>query len=206
MSQIAAPNQLLIATTNEGKVNEIKAFLCELPITIVSLSQCESIQEVPETGSTFEANAILKAQGYAEQTGLLTLADDSGLEVDALKGNPGVYSARFGKTDDDRNKKLLEKLKGVELQKRTARFRCVMALHNPNTNTTKTVDGVVEGLITLELVGTAGFGYDPVFYYPPFKATFAEIDKEAKNSVSHRGLALQQVKQILTTQIAHSHK
>lgn len=206
MSQIAAPNQLLIATTNEGKVNEIKAFLCELPITIVSLSQCESIQEVPETGSTFEANAILKARGYAEQTGLLTLADDSGLEVDALKGDPGVYSARFGKTDDDRNKKLLQKLTGVELPKRTARFRCVMALYNPNTNTTKTVDGVVEGLITLELVGTAGFGYDPVFYYPPFKATFAEIDKEAKNSVSHRGLALQQVKQILTTQIAHSHK
>jgi XTP/dITP diphosphohydrolase len=206
MSQKTASNQLLIATTNDGKINEIKTYLRDLPVTIVSLSHFESIQEVPETGSTFAENAILKAKGYAKQTGLLTLADDSGLEVDALNGDPGVYSARFGKTDHDRNMKLLKKLDGVELQKRTARFRCVMALHDPKTNTTQTVDGIVEGTITLELTGTAGFGYDPVFYYPPFKATFAEIDRETKNSVSHRGLALQHIKQILTTRIAHPNK
>jgi XTP/dITP diphosphohydrolase len=205
MTLHSAPIHLLIATTNEGKVNEIKAYLRELPLTIVSLSHFESIQQVAETGSTFEANAILKAKGYAKQTGLLTLADDSGLEVDALHGDPGVYSARFGKSDEDRNLRLLKELRGVANADRTARFRCVMALHDPKTDTTKTVDGVVEGLVTLEQVGAKGFGYDPVFYYPPFKATFAEIDKQTKNSVSHRGQALQKITEILRAQTAHVH-
>lgn len=198
--------QLLIATTNKGKVNEIKAFLRDLPFTIVSLSHYESITQVEETGSTFAENAILKAKGYAKQTGLLTLADDSGLEVDALNGNPGVYSARFGTSDEQRNQKLLSELKGVSTSKRTARFHCVMALHDPALDYTQTGEGTVEGLITLESKGDTGFGYDPVFYYPPFKATFAQIDKTKKNSVSHRGQALEKIKEILTKQIAREHR
>lgn len=206
MSSKTRPTQLLIATTNEGKVNEIKAYLHDLAYSIVSLSEFESIQQVAETGSTFEENAILKAQGYAKQTGLLTLADDSGLEVDALEGSPGVFSARFGKSDAERNEKLLHELEGVSASKRTARFRCIMALNDPELNTMQTVAGSVDGLITLKAEGEIGFGYDPVFYYPPFKATFAQIDKAQKNSVSHRGQALKKIKAILTKRIARSSK
>lgn len=206
MSQKIKLRQLLIATSNEGKVNEIKACITDLPFTIVSLSHFESITPVEETGSTFAENAILKAKGYAKQTGLLTLADDSGLEVDALNGNPGVYSARFGTSDDQRNLRLLRELDGVPLEIRTARFRCVMALHDPEKEVTKTVAGMVEGLITQEPTGDNGFGYDPVFYYPPFKATFAQIDKEKKNSISHRGQALEKIKEMLTKQIAREHR
>lgn len=201
MSIKVTPHHLLIATANAGKVNEIQAYLHDLLYTIVSLSQCESIRQVAETGSTFEANALLKAQGYAKQTGYLTLADDSGLEVDALEGRPGVYSARYGDSDAERNRKLLRELEGVEFSKRTARFRCVMALLDPKTKVAQTVEGVVEGLIALKPDGNTGFGYDPVFYYPPLHATFAQMGKAKKNTVSHRGQAMEKISGLLRARI-----
>ena len=155
--------------------------------------------DIKENGTTYAENALLKARGYAAISGLLTLADDSGLEVDALDGAPGIYSARYarrGASDKDRYRLLLSNLKGVPDERRTARFRCVIALVWPNGRE-ELVEGVCEGRITHQPRGENGFGYDPVFYVPEHKCTMAELPAEIKNRISHRARAAQAALQVL---------
>jgi XTP/dITP diphosphohydrolase len=187
--------ELLVATTNSGKLAEVQAFLRPLPIRIRSLSDLNDPPGVVEDGVTFEANALKKSRTWADFSGLLTVADDSGLEVDALGGAPGIYSARYcGREGDDaeNNRKLLRELTGVAEAKRTARFVCALALCAPAGFAM--ADWVVResctGLITFEPAGINGFGYDPLFFYVPFGKTFGEIDRDLKATVSHRGKAL----------------
>lgn len=186
--------KLLIATNNPGKIAEYQEIFANLPVRLTSLHS-EGIRLDPEeTGATFEENAILKAKAFAEVSGLLTLADDSGIEIDALGGQPGVYSARYGNTtkedDEGRRQLVLNKLKGVPWAKRTARFRCVVALATKEA-VIGTVEGTVEGFISDEASGQHGFGYDPIFFYPPFKRTLAQLSSEQKHKISHRGRAAQ---------------
>jgi XTP/dITP diphosphohydrolase len=196
--------KLLIATHNAGKLREYRALCRTLPgvsaLEITGLSE-EGIELEPEeTGRTFEENAILKAKVFAEQSGLPTLADDSGLEIDALGGAPGVHSARYGGTgrgqDARRIVLVLDHLKDVSEPRRTARFRCVIAVAMPG-GTVKTASGAVEGLIAQEPHGEQGFGYDPVFFLPEFKCTMAELDPATKNRISHRAQAMQAALPIL---------
>ncbi len=188
-----AMRKLLIATNNPGKVKEYADLLDELPVTLTYPAQEGLSLEVDETGDTFAENAILKARAYAEASGLLTLADDSGLEVDALDGVPGIRSARYageGASDEDRYRLLLRNLAGVPEKERTARFRCVVAVATLEGEV-HTADGRCEGLIGFEPRGTHGFGYDPVFYLPDRSQTMAELSAEVKNRISHRARALQ---------------
>ena len=196
--------ELLVATANPGKFAEVRAFLGKLPIQIRSLRELANPPAVVEDGKTFAENALKKARTLAEFCGLLTLADDSGLEVDALNGAPGIYSARYAgdEGDDDRNnEKLLRELANVPAEKRTARFICALALCAPRTHGMK--DWIAcescEGRIAFELKGHNGFGYDPLFFYPPFGKTFGEIDRELKATVSHRGKALKKLAEALPT-------
>ena len=194
--------ELLVATTNAGKFAEVQAFLSELPLRIISLRDLHNPPTVIEDGATFEENALKKARTFADFSGMLTLADDSGLEVDALNGAPGIYSARYcGEegNDDRNNEKLLGELKIVSEEKRTARFVCGLALCAPNSRGMKdwTVREACEGRIAFALKGSNGFGYDPLFFYPPFGKTFGEIDRETKATVSHRGKALSKLAEIL---------
>ncbi|OAG27643.1 XTP/dITP diphosphatase [Thermodesulfatator autotrophicus] len=187
---------LVLATRNPGKVKEIKAYLEDLPVEVKSLADFPGTPEVEETGKTFFENAFKKAKEIAEATGHLALADDSGLEVDALGGAPGVYSARYAGThgDDQKNiEKLLQELEGVPLDKRTARFKCVMVVYHPSGKWFS-AEGVWEGLISLEPRGEKGFGYDPIFLIPELGKTAAELPIEEKNKLSHRGKALAEVK------------
>ncbi len=182
---------LLLATNNQGKVVEYLALLDALPLELVTPSQAGIMSAPEETGATFEENALLKARYYAERSGLLTLADDSGLEVDALNGSPGVYSARYGgpsASDADRVGKLLKALEGVPWERRTARFRCVVALVWPG-EAEETFHGAREGYVSLEARGSNGFGYDPVFFLPELGKTMAELTQEVKNQWSHRAEA-----------------
>ena len=193
---------LLVATTNQGKFAEVQAFLKSLPLTILSLESLGQWPAVVEDGVTFEENALKKARTLAEYSGMLTLADDSGLEVDALNGAPGVYSARYAGedgNDDENNEKLLSELTGVPEEKRSARFVCALALCAPEVRGVKewTVRESCEGRIAFELKGQYGFGYDPLFFYPEFGRTFGEIDRETKATVSHRGKALKKLSEIL---------
>jgi XTP/dITP diphosphohydrolase len=198
--------ELLLGTTNQGKLDEVKGYLKRLPVKILALQSLGKWPIVVEDGATYEENALKKARTLAEFFNLLTLADDSGLEVDALNGAPGIYSARYGGeegNDQKNNEKLLAALKGVPEEKRTGRFVCVLALCTPNFSRTKqwTVRECCEGRIALSPKGQNGFGYDPLFFYPPFGKTFGEIDRETKTTVSHRGKALQKLAQILTSVI-----
>ncbi|HWR82017.1 MAG TPA: XTP/dITP diphosphatase [Candidatus Deferrimicrobium sp.] len=191
--------QLLLATNNEDKIREIKHLLDDLPVTILTRDDFLEFPDVEETGTTLEENAGLKAKAVAEFCDLPALADDSGLEVDALDGAPGVYSSRYAgesATYADNNLKLLEKLKGVPPDKRTARFRCVIAIDWAD-GTSDAVEGVAEGLIAEEISGQQGFGYDPVFFYPPAGKRFSEMTLEEKNLVSHRGQALQKARDLI---------
>jgi len=184
--------RLVVATTNAGKLKEIVRLLEGLPIDVLSLADYPSIPEVEETGSTFAENAVLKAVHAARFTGETALADDSGLEVDALGGRPGINSSRFagpGATDAQRNELLLEKMKDVPDEERTARFRCVAALAPPSGDPT-TFDGVCEGRIIDDPRGEHGFGYDPLFYIPEHGKTMAELPTELKNRISHRAKAM----------------
>lgn len=183
--------KLLIATHNQGKAREYRELLVGLPLEVTYLDAEGITHEVDETGATMEANARLKAGEYAQLSGLWTWADDSGLEVDALDGAPGVYSARYagaGKTDVDRYRKLLDALTGVPWDKRTARFRCAVALATPEGDM-RVTEGVCEGVIAFGPAGSNGFGYDPVFYMPEHQATMAQLPQEVKNQVSHRARA-----------------
>ncbi len=191
---------IVVATRNRGKVTEIAAALAALPVEILSLDQYPAIPDAEESGDTFAANAILKATHYALHTGRPCLADDSGLEVDALNGAPGVYSARYagpGADDVACNAKLLTALAGVPESGRTARFRCVLAYVDPN-GTLLTAEGTCEGLILTAPRGTGGFGYDPLFLFPGANKTLAEMAVAEKNAVSHRGQALRNMATILT--------
>ena len=194
--------ELLVATTNPSKLAEVQAFLSSWPIRIRSLRDLKDPPAVVENGATFEANALKKARTLADFSGLLTLADDSGLEVEALGGAPGIYSARYcGREGDDaeNNRKLLRELTGVAEAKRTSRFVCALALCAPEEFAMAdwTVRETCDGLIACELTGVNGFGYDPLFFYAPFGKTFGEIDRETKATVSHRGKALKKLAQAL---------
>lgn len=188
--------QLLIATTNAGKVAEIGAYLMGLPYEVIGLADLATIPPVvEETGDTFAANAMLKANYYFEQTGLLTLSDDSGLMVDALGGCPGVYSARYAgevATSEQLGAKLLEEMKGVDGAQRQAQFVCVMALRSSSVK--EVFVGKCDGRIAHEARGQQGFGFDPVFIDPASGRTFAELSRTEKNALSHRGKALAQVR------------
>ncbi len=193
------PLRLLIATHNKGKLREYRRLLADLPVELTYLDEVGITEDVPETGSTFEENAIQKATAYARMSGMLTLADDSGLEVDALGGEPGIHSARYagpGATDEDRIRKLLNALADVPLEKRTARFRCVIAVATPRGEV-YTAEGEVEGLITDTPRGQHGFGYDPVFFLPDRGCTMAELPPEEKNRISHRARAAERIKPLL---------
>lgn len=184
--------RLLVASHNKGKVREYAEILGDLGIAWLTLDEAGVTEDVAETEDTFRGNAVLKATAYARQTGLLTLADDSGLEVDALGGRPGVLSARYGgpgTTAVDRYRLLLEELRDVPTERRTARFHCVTALAAPDGTLLGTADGVCEGVITPGPSGDGGFGYDPVFYLPPYGLTMAQLDAAEKNRISHRGRA-----------------
>ncbi|MEK7217010.1 MAG: XTP/dITP diphosphatase [Chloroflexota bacterium] len=197
--------KLLIATSNPGKLREFAQLLGDIPFQLVSLRDEGVDLEIEESADTFEANARLKAEAYAHVSGLLTLADDSGLAVDALGGAPGVFSARYGGpslTDPERVTLLLRNLNGVPDAQRTARFVCVIALASPEA-TIHTVRGEVEGLITHEPRGEGGFGYDPVFLVPSLGLTTAELPPEQKNRLSHRGRAARAMRDYLAG-LAHA--
>lgn len=191
--------KLLVATHNRGKIAELRALFAGLGYDLVGLGDVGIAQSVEETGHTFEENALLKARHYAAQTGLLTLADDSGLEVEALGGAPGVHTARYGGrglSDRERYERLLQALEGVPPEKRRARFRCVIALAWPDGRA-ETAEGTCEGYIAEAPRGENGFGYDPVFYLPEFGATMAELPAEVKNRISHRARAAQGIRRVL---------
>ena len=183
---------IVIATNNLGKVKEFQSLLAPYGYTVKSLKDFPEIEEVEETGTSFEENACMKGEYLAKVLDCLVVADDSGLEVDALNGEPGVYSARYAglEKDDEKNLQLvLENLKDVAPENKTARFICVMALAKPG-ELTKTYRGVCEGMIIDEKKGTNGFGYDPIFYFPEYACTTAEMTCEQKGKISHRGKAL----------------
>jgi XTP/dITP diphosphohydrolase len=190
---------LLLATTNPHKVDEYRAILSDLPFTLLSLNDIQLDMDVEETGTTFRENAELKARAYAQASGLLSLADDSGLEIDALDGAPGVYSARFAGVDatyEERFDILLTQLRDVPVERRTARFRCVISLAEPS-GYLRSVDGTIEGVIADAPRGKNGFGYDPIFLVPALGKTTAEITAEQKNKISHRGRAAQLARELL---------
>ncbi len=192
-------SKIVMATRNKGKVTELKKLMEDLPVDILTLADFPHLPEVEEDGHTFLDNSVKKARLTAEATGLIAIADDSGLEVEYLNGQPGVYSARFAgePTDDARNnEKLLTCLKGVPAEKRKARFVSVIAIAVPGGET-YTATGTCEGVILTEPRGQGGFGYDPLFYVPDFAKTFAELTTEEKNSISHRGKALRKATVIL---------
>lgn len=206
--------KLLVATHNPGKVREYRELLAGLPLEVTYLDAEGIALEVEETGETFAQNAILKATTYARLSGLWTWADDSGLEVAALGGAPGVYSSRYagpGASDADRYRKLLDALAGVPWDRRTARFRCTVAIATPRGDVpalsldresawdgeVRTVDGACEGIIAFGPAGSNGFGYDPVFYLPDHGATMAQLAPEVKNAISHRGRAAQAATAVL---------
>jgi|Deesub1362B_J571_1020462.scaffolds.fasta_scaffold00887_15 XTP/dITP diphosphohydrolase len=189
--------RIVLATRNEDKVRELRAILADLPVEIVSATEFRDLPPVEENGATLEENALLKARAVHRFLGLPALADDTGLEVDALGGRPGVYSSRFAgeqATYEDNVRKLLEELKDVP-DGRTARFRCVAAFVDGETELL--AEGVCEGQILHEPRGTGGFGYDPVFYVPEKGKTFAEMTLEEKNRISHRSRAFQRMKELL---------
>jgi len=196
--------RLLLATTNTGKAAEYRELLKGLDSEIVTLDRAGISQEADESYNTFEENARHKAAFYAELGGLLTLADDSGLEVEALNGEPGVRSSRYAgdnATDADRVNYLLNKLKDIPQQKRRARFRCVIAVARPG-GPVETVEGTCEGYISMEPKGRNGFGYDPVFYLPEYGKTIAELPPQIKNRISHRGRAAIKARRLLAKMAA----
>lgn len=183
--------RLLLATGNAGKIAEYRHLLSACPLELLTLRDLETEVHVAEAGATYEENARLKAVACAGASGMVSLADDSGLEVDALGGEPGVHSARYagdGARDRDRVALLLKNLAGVPWEKRTARFRCIIAIATPEGEV-HYARGACEGIIALGPTGDNGFGYDPVFFFPEFGKTMAELPMDLKNRVSHRGRA-----------------
>ncbi|MFI3214495.1 MAG: XTP/dITP diphosphatase [Eubacteriales bacterium] len=188
--------QIIFATGNEGKMKEIRAILGDLNVPILSLKEVGIDVDIVEDGTTFAENAMIKAKAIAKLVDGIVLADDSGLEIDYLNKEPGVYSARYMGEDTSyhiKNKNLIERLEGVEDAKRTARFVCAIAAVFPDQST-KTTLGTIEGIIGYEERGEGGFGYDPIFYLPEYQCSTAELSMEMKNQLSHRGKALEEMK------------
>ncbi|MEE9529260.1 MAG: RdgB/HAM1 family non-canonical purine NTP pyrophosphatase [Dehalococcoidia bacterium] len=191
--------KLLLASSNLGKIREYRLLLGNLGYQIVTLSEQGISKVITESGNTYEQNAEMKATTYAKLSQLITLADDSGLEVDALHGKPGIHSARFaGKnaTDADRVTKLLAMMDGIPWDRRTAHFKCVIAIATPEGKL-RLCQGKFRGIIAFEAKGKNGFGYDPIFHLPELAKTMAELPLELKNQLSHRGQAAQRARKIL---------
>ncbi|MBM4446233.1 MAG: XTP/dITP diphosphatase [Chloroflexi bacterium] len=192
-------SKLLLATTNRGKAREYRHLLSGLPFELVTPDEIEIDIDVEENRPSYEENASIKAAAYAGASHLITLADDSGVEVDALGGEPGIRSARAAgeeASDKDRVEHLLSRLKNVPWEKRTARFKCVIAIATPEGRT-ELCHGECQGIIAFEPEGENGFGYDPVFYLPEFEKTMAELPLEIKNQISHRGRAARKAYRVL---------
>jgi XTP/dITP diphosphohydrolase len=201
-----APAELLLASQNRGKLAEMRGLLAGLPFVVLSPADLGITEAPDETGSTFVENATIKALQYCRASGRLAVADDSGLSVDALGGGPGLQSSRFGgenATDADRNALLLRKLAGVPSGNRGARFTCAVVVARPRAGSSREAEVVfqavetVEGRIAEEPRGPNGFGYDPVFFYPPFGCTFGEVPSGQKDRVSHRGKAFARLREFL---------
>jgi XTP/dITP diphosphohydrolase len=195
---------LLLATTNQGKLREFREIFAGIPFALTTLDERGIDLEVEETGLTFAENALLKAHAYSRASGLLALADDSGLEIDALHSEPGVYSARWPTADTsypERFELIFDRLAGLPPEQRTARFRCVIALARPD-GWQETVEGVVEGVIADTPRGEHGFGYDPIFLVPALGRTTAELPPEEKHRISHRGRAARAARDVLMRLIA----
>jgi len=196
------PQSLLVATRNEGKLAELQQLLGDLPLELYGLTDFPDVETVPETGESFVENASLKAAGYAAQTSILTLADDSGLEVDALGGAPGILSARYageGASDADRTARLLAELSNIPAAKRLARFVSAVAIANSDGRILNVSVGTCEGHIDFAPHGTGGFGYDPVFIPSGYEKSFAELKSAIKNQISHRAQALSAAREFLRT-------
>ena len=190
--------KIVIATRNKNKLIEMKEILRDLPYEFVGLEEFLDIPEIEENGDTFLENSLIKARTVHNLTGYPSIGDDTGLEVDYLKGAPGVRSARFAGENaisSDNVSKLLTELNGIPLYQRNAQFRTVISFVTEQKE--HWVEGIVKGLILFEPLGESGFGYDPIFYYPPLKKTFAELSMDQKNKISHRGLALEKFRILL---------
>jgi len=193
--------RLLVATTNRDKLREIRALLVDEATDLLTLRDLPHIDQPDETGTTFAENALLKARHYAKASGLITVAEDSGLVIDALDGEPGVYSARFIRPDatyPERFAVILRRLAEHPERGRAARFMCAVAVVNGDRTLFETV-GTIEGEIAEAPRGDRGFGYDPIFYYPPYRTTLADVDEEAKLAVAHRGVAFRALAEWLRT-------
>lgn len=191
--------KIIFATGNAGKMKEIREILKDLDAEVLSMKEAGVEAEIVEDGKTFEENAVIKAKTVCKLTGEIALADDSGLEIDYLNKEPGIYSARYMGEDTSyriKNANLIERLEGVPDEKRTARFVCAIAAAFPD-GTVKTVRGTMEGRIGYEEAGENGFGYDPIFYLPEYGCSSAELSMEEKNKISHRGKALRAIKEEL---------
>jgi XTP/dITP diphosphohydrolase len=189
--------RIILATKNKGKIIELKAMLEDLNAEILSLNDYKNLPEVKEDGKSFSENALKKAKIVSEHTGEMVLSDDSGLEVECLGGEPGVYSARYSgddATDSSNIKKLLERLEGVSVQKRNASFRCVLVLHRPDGRYWE-FEGSLHGIINDKPVGSGGFGYDPIFLLPELGVTVAQLPVDMKNKISHRARAIDKFKE-----------
>lgn len=192
-------DKIIFATSNQGKMNEIKMIMSDFGVPILSLKEAGIKADIDEDGSTFEENAIIKARAIMELTGAVVLADDSGLEVDYINKEPGIYSARYMGEDTSysiKNANIIERLKDAKGDERSARFVCAIAAVLPNGET-YTTRATIEGVIGYEEKGTHGFGYDPILYVPELGMTTGEMLPEDKNKISHRGKALRQMKEIL---------
>lgn len=191
--------EIIVATKNKGKVREIGKMLKGLRLRLSSLNDYSDVPEIEENGKTFTENALKKARFYSEYFGKLAIADDSGLEVDALKGLPGVYSARYageGASDRKNNQKLLREMEGIPVSKRGARFKCALAIVSPDGRQGIT-EGSCRGRIGIREAGSKGFGYDPLFVLPQYGKAMAQLTLEEKNSVSHRGKALRKLRKVI---------
>ena len=192
-------DKIVFATTNAGKIKEIKEILADFDVEVVSMKEMNIAADIEENGATFEENSLIKARAVSKLTGLPALADDSGLEVDYLNGEPGIYSARYLGRDTDydyKNNFIIDKLKEAKGEERSARFVCVISLVLPDGREF-VKKGVMEGRIGYEIKGENGFGYDPIFFLPEYGKTSAEISAEEKNKISHRGKALSAMKEVI---------
>lgn len=195
--------KIIFATENENKMKEIRQILGDMDVEILSMKQAGISADIVEDGTTFEENAIIKAKAIAEMTQEIVLADDSGLEIDYINKEPGIYSARYMGEDTSyhiKNQNLIDRLKDAKEEERTARFVCAIAAAFPNGEVLTTI-GTIEGRIAYEEKGENGFGYDPIFYVPEYGCTTAELSEEAKNDISHRGNALRAMKEKLKSKI-----
>ncbi len=199
MAIFQQPLEVIVATRNEGKLREFRDALRGLNLRIYGLSHLPEAPEVKEDGESFTENALKKVRFYAMHSGKLTLADDSGLEVDSLRGRPGVYSARYAgerASSQENNRKLLRELQGIPISKRGARFKCVVAIKSPRGKEA-IAEGSCRGRIGFKEKGRKGFGYDPLFILPKGGKTMAELSLEEKNKISHRGKALRKIRKII---------